>query len=149
MPSTITTARGVLAHIWRDPANQGRRVRAVARALGFQVKGRLFHRPSVARVGANGKILCHLHSAGASSMLYANPPDFWETLFWRESVLRGGSTANGGPGTRPGPTVFCLAAVRSRHDHSDGCSEDGDRGTGGWQRSRCLRVSDVPMGQKG
>ena len=89
MLGTLTTARGVLGHIWRHPANQGRRVRAIARALGFQVKGQLFHRPSVARVGANGKILCHLHSAGASSILYANPPDFWEMLFWRELLGEG------------------------------------------------------------
>lgn len=89
MPGRLTTANGVLGHIWCHPANHRRRVRAIARAFVFQVKGRLFHSPSIARLGADGKILCHLHSAGASSVLYANPPDFWEMRLWRELLDEG------------------------------------------------------------
>lgn len=89
MPGSLKTARGLLGHIWCHPANHGHRVSAIVRALGFQVKGRLFHHPSIARVGAHGKILCHLHSAGASSVLYANPPDFSEMRFWRELLDKG------------------------------------------------------------
>lgn len=84
MPGTLTTVRSVLGYIWCHPANRGRRIRAIVRAFGFQVKGRLFHHPSIARVGTDGKILCHLHSSGASSVLYANPPDFSEMRLWRE-----------------------------------------------------------------
>lgn len=85
--SSVATALEVVAHVWMHPANAGARVPAVLRALRFQLVGRLLGKPSYAKVGSSGRILCRLHSNGSSAALYANPPDFDEMNFWR-SFLR-------------------------------------------------------------
>lgn len=89
LSSAMGTVARVVRHIWVHPANRGARGRALLRAVRFQLVGRLLRRPSHARVGSQGRMICYLHSNGASAMLYANPPDFEEMNFWRQFLHRG------------------------------------------------------------
>lgn len=80
-------ASGVFQYIWMHPANRDHRVRSVARGLTFQIRGRLFGKPTLARLGERMTLIAELHSAGASKVVYANPPDFAEMSMWR-ALLR-------------------------------------------------------------
>lgn len=79
----------VLRFIWLHPANRGRRLRKLAEAARFQLKGRVLRRPSIARIGERSRIWVPRHVYSASRALYANPPDWPEMLVWRQ-VLRPG-----------------------------------------------------------
>src|SRR5664280_2054906 len=68
-------ARTVLRWIWDHPANRGRRLRATASALRFQLRGRLLKRRSCVPLGTHSRIWVDLHRASASKVVYANPPD--------------------------------------------------------------------------
>lgn len=86
--STVNDIRKVLGHVWRHPANSGRRVRGVTRAVNFQIRGRLGLRTR-ARIGRHGRMWVDLHQAAASAVLYGNPPDWNEMWAWRR-LLRPG-----------------------------------------------------------
>lgn len=76
----------VVRFIWTHPGNRGRRLRKLVEALIFQVKGRLFRRPVIAKIGDRSGIWVHRGVYSASRGLYANPPDWPEMLVW-QSVL--------------------------------------------------------------
>jgi FkbM family methyltransferase len=78
---TVSTARHVLGFIWNHPANEGARLRAVGRAVSFQVRGRL-GRPTLTRVSHNARMWAELHCSAASKAVYANPPDWAEMRAW-------------------------------------------------------------------
>lgn len=80
--SAIRDARNVLGYVWRHPANRGRRVRSVGRAVAFQIRGRL-GRPTLATIGERSRMWVNLHHSGASKVLYSNPPDWSEMLAWK------------------------------------------------------------------
>jgi len=82
-------AVSVLRFVWKHPANEGMRIRAVTRAIKFQLSGRLLHRRTVARLGEQSSLWVDLHRKGASKVVYGNPPDYPEMLAWRQ-VLRPG-----------------------------------------------------------
>lgn len=79
----VTDARKVLGFVWAHPANRGRKVRSTARAVSFQVQGRLGRRAQ-ATIGRHGRMWVDLHATGASKALYANPPDWPEMQAWRQ-----------------------------------------------------------------
>jgi FkbM family methyltransferase len=73
-------AKNVVKFVWEHPANEGRRSRAVLRAIGFQVRGRVLHRRTLAHLGEKSLMWADLHRTGASRIVYANPPDHPEML---------------------------------------------------------------------
>lgn len=75
--------------MWNHPANEGHRAAAVARALAFQVKGRVLHRPTIGTLGSGARFLADVGSSGASKALYANPPDWPEMLVWQRRLKPG------------------------------------------------------------
>lgn len=79
----------VLGFVWKHPANQGRRIRAVTRAIKFQLSGRLLHQRTVARLGERSSLWVDLHRQGASKVVYGNPPDYPEMLVWRQALRPG------------------------------------------------------------
>jgi FkbM family methyltransferase len=72
----MTDVRLVTKFVWTHPANHGQRTRALARAVRFQ-----------ARLGDRSVLWAGLHRAGASKVVYANPPDHPEMIVWRR-ILR-------------------------------------------------------------
>jgi len=86
---TATVTKRIVTFIWTHPANEGERTRALMRAASFQVRARLLHRRTLARLGDRSKVWADLHRTAASKIVYANPPDHPEMLTWRR-VLRPG-----------------------------------------------------------
>lgn len=74
--------------IWSHPANRGHRLRALSRATAFQLRGRIFGRPSLTAIG-NLTMEVPLHAWGISKVLYANPPDWPEMLAWKAHLQAG------------------------------------------------------------
>jgi FkbM family methyltransferase len=89
MMGTVNTARKVLEYIWNHPANEGARLRAVGRAVSFQVRGR-FGRPTLTPVGDSARMWVEVHCSAASKALYANPPDWAEMRAWESLIPPGG-----------------------------------------------------------
>ncbi len=85
----MTDARLVAKFVWTHPSNQGKRARAVARAVRFQARGRVLHRRTLARLGDRSLLWAGLHRPGASKVVYANPPDHPEMLAWRRALRSG------------------------------------------------------------
>lgn len=85
----VREGMSLLRWIWHHPANRKGRVRAVARALSFQARGRVLNRPTIVRIGRNARIEVQLHASGASKAVYANPPDWPEMLVWRQRLRPG------------------------------------------------------------
>jgi FkbM family methyltransferase len=89
MTATAAHAKNVVKFIWEHPSNEGHRTRAVMRAVGFQVRARVLHRRTLARLGDRSAIWADLHRTGASRVVYANPPDHHEMLTWRNFIRQG------------------------------------------------------------
>jgi FkbM family methyltransferase len=75
--------------VWDHPANTDQRTRALLRAVRFQVRGRVLHRRTLARLGDRSVIWADLHRNGASMVVYANPPNYDEMLAWRNHLQSG------------------------------------------------------------
>lgn len=84
----IKHARSVIRFVWTHPANRRRRIRAVCRAVSFQVRGRLGFRTLV-KIGNVGRMWAVLHYTAASKVAYANPPDWNAMIFWRQRLKPG------------------------------------------------------------
>ena len=80
---------GVIQWTWHHPANRSHRVRAILRAAGYQARGRILKKPTIARIGRKTLIEVQLHASGASKALYANPPDWPEMLVWAQRLRPG------------------------------------------------------------
>ena len=85
----VTNARGVLRFVWTHPSNRGKRTRALLRSAGFQVRARVLHRRTLARLGSRSRLWADLHRTAASKVVYANPPDHPEMLVWRRTLRPG------------------------------------------------------------
>lgn len=81
--ATVTVTTKIVTFIWTHPANEGARTRALMRAASYQVRARLLHRRTLARLGDRSRVWVDLHRNAASKVLYANPPDHPEMLTWR------------------------------------------------------------------
>ncbi|WP_030144602.1 FkbM family methyltransferase [Glycomyces sp. NRRL B-16210] len=86
--SVFGKVRGVLGFVWNHPANRDRRLAAIGRAVGFQVRARLGG-PVLTPIGERGRMWAELHVTAASKVRYANPPDWNEMRAWRQ-LLRPG-----------------------------------------------------------
>jgi FkbM family methyltransferase len=86
--NAVRRAWQVAGFVWTHPANRGDRVRALARAIAFQVRGRLGRR-TLTPVGRNARMWSQLHHTAASKVVYANPPDWNEMQAWRRILRRG------------------------------------------------------------
>jgi FkbM family methyltransferase len=86
---SLSPATSVLSFVWRHPANRKSRCGAVLRSLVFQLKGRMLGRSTVTPIGESLRMNAVLHRSASSKVLYANPPDYSEMIFWRR-VLRAG-----------------------------------------------------------
>lgn len=67
-----TTAPDMLNLIWTHPANQEHRVRAICKALGWQIYKRTVRRPVSATVFGHLRLRCHPDSHDGSRILYFN-----------------------------------------------------------------------------
>lgn len=88
MIDSLRYAQSVAAYIVHHPANQGHRVRAIARAVRFQLRSRL-GLSTRASIGVSGTILVDRGYRAASKVIYANPPDWNEMLAWRNILNTG------------------------------------------------------------
>jgi FkbM family methyltransferase len=86
--STLNQVKSVLRYVWTHPANADQRCRGVARAVAFQVRGRLGV-PTMTTVGERARMRADLHSTAASKVVYANPPDWNEMRAWRRILAAG------------------------------------------------------------
>lgn len=78
-PGILRLAGQVLSH----PANEGRRVRQLGRAVYFQVRGRVLGKPTLVQLGEHSRMLVSVDSAAGVHAAYANPPDVVEWRVWR------------------------------------------------------------------
>lgn len=94
MPNILS----VLGYIWSHPANRGRRVRALARAVGWQLRKRLLPGARDIRVFGGLTLRCYPDSPSASLVIYCDEsPDYHEMQFMRRYL-------------RPGDTVLDVGA---------------------------------------
>jgi len=87
--AAVTVTKKIVIFVWTHPANEGERIRALMRAASFQVRARLLHRRTLARLGDRSQVWVDLHRKGASKVVYANPPDHPEMLTWRRALRPG------------------------------------------------------------
>ena len=85
----IDDAAKVIEFVWDHPANKGRRVQALIRAVNYQARGRLLNKRTLARIGDHSYIWASLHRTGASRAVYANPPDYPEMVVWQRTLMPG------------------------------------------------------------
>jgi len=121
---SLRQATSVLSYVWHHQANRGSRPSAVLRALRFQIRGRIFRAPTVTPIGESLRMYAVLHHAASSKVLYGNPPDWNEMIFWR-SVLRADDIfvdvgSNVGPYTLwAADCSACVIAVEPDSDATD------------------------------
>jgi FkbM family methyltransferase len=82
-------AKGVVALTWGHPANAGRRFRAVARVVAFQLRGRLWGVRAIAPLGDHSRIWADAHVYISARAMYANPLDWNEMQAWRRHLRPG------------------------------------------------------------
>jgi FkbM family methyltransferase len=85
----IREADTVVRFIWSHPANRRRRLLSLVRAARFQIRGRVLHARTQARLGSHSRIWAELHRTAASKAVYANPPDYPEMLVWAAALKPG------------------------------------------------------------
>lgn len=85
----VVHSANVVKYTWAHPANRGGRIRALARLARFQVRGRVFGRRTVARLGHRSKLWAYLHRWATLKVVCANPPDHPEMLVWQRTLRPG------------------------------------------------------------
>ncbi len=75
--------------IWTHPEVQGRRVRALTRALAWQTWQRVVRRPWPVALSPTIELLCYPHSTASAAVLYCRYPD-WREMHLLLDVLRPG-----------------------------------------------------------
>jgi len=82
-------ASGIAAAVWKHPANRNRRVRSLARLLGWQFVKHVLKQPVTIRFHGR-RLKCYPDSTSTSGALYFSGfPDFWEMKFL-QAYLRPG-----------------------------------------------------------
>lgn len=87
--STISNAKSVIQYILTHPANRRKRIRALAKAIIFQARGRVLNSRTLARLGEESRVWAEPGRSASSKVLYANPPDYPEMLMWRAHLRPG------------------------------------------------------------
>ncbi len=84
--------QSVIRYIWSHPANRNRRVRAIMRAIGWQIRKRLLRGPHDVNIFGGLSLRCYSDSPSASLIIYCNEcPDYHEMLFMRRYLRSGDS----------------------------------------------------------
>ena len=100
--------QSVIKYVWSHPANRNHRVRAIARAIGWQIRKRLLRGPHDINVFGGLNIRCYSDSPSASLVIYCNEcPDYHEMLFMRRYLRSGDSVLDIGANIG----VYTLLAV--------------------------------------
>lgn len=93
MPNVLS----VLCYIWSHPANRGRRVRAIARSVGWQLRKRLLPGPLDIKVFGGLTLRCYSDSPSASLVIYCDEsPDYHEMNFMRRYLRPGDAVVDVG-----------------------------------------------------
>ena len=82
----VERSLGVVTLTWRHPSNRGRRFRAVARTVAFQVRGRLTGHRMTTPVGEHSRIWADVGSYISARAVYGNPLDWNEMQAWRTAL---------------------------------------------------------------
>lgn len=88
LANEVRRAASVLHYVYTHPANRRQKGRALARAVRFQVEGRLGKR-TIVPIGHGMRMWAVRHHTASSKVAYANPPDWPEMQAWRR-LLRVG-----------------------------------------------------------
>ena len=83
LPTCLRVAPEVIGAAWRHPANRNRRVRQLALAMTFQLRGRVLRRPTAVSLGKRSRIWAYLDDSSSRRAAYANPPDWPEMCVWQ------------------------------------------------------------------
>lgn len=80
----------IFEYIWTHPANRGRKVRAIVRAIGWQICKRILKKPINIRVFGDLTLRCYPDSPSASLVIYCEEsPDYHEMHFMRRYLRSG------------------------------------------------------------
>ncbi len=82
-------AKYIVTSVWTHPANNHRRLRAVAGAATFQFRARVLRRRTLARLGQQSLIWADPHRRSTAKVAYASLPDYPEMLTWRQNLRPG------------------------------------------------------------
>lgn len=95
--SKIHQLRVLADAIWTHPSNGGRRVRAIAAALGWQLYKRLVGKPLTLTLPSGMRIRCYPDSHEAGSVIYFNgSPDPTECIFLERYLRKGDKVIDAG-----------------------------------------------------
>ncbi len=90
-PAEAVRRLGSLAgFVWSHPANRGRRLRALARAAGWQLRKRMTRRALDVRVYGGLTLRCYHDSTPASGVIYAAGYPDWAEMSFLSHLLRPG-----------------------------------------------------------
>lgn len=89
--STGRAGLDLVRWVWRHPAVQGHRARAVGRCIGWQVLRRVTSRPTTITLVGGHRLEVHPGSTPATAALYVGLPD-WEVQRFLLAYLREGDT---------------------------------------------------------
>ena len=84
-----STATALLSFVWKHPENDGRRLRALARLLHWQVWQRTAGRPLFVAMPGGRRLKCYPHSTAATGVLYCGLPE-WEDMRFLLEFLQPG-----------------------------------------------------------
>jgi len=80
----------ILKYIWSHPANRGRKVQAISRAIRWQICKRIQKKPIDIRVFGDITLRCYPDSPSASLVIYCKEsPDYHEMHFMRRYLRSG------------------------------------------------------------
>lgn len=88
MPN-LRKAGYIAQYAWTHPANEGRRINAVARSASYQFRARVLGKRTLARLGANSLVWADPRRRISSYIVYASIPDYPEMLTWKKSLHAG------------------------------------------------------------
>ena len=84
--------QSVIRYIWSHLANRNRRMRAIVRAIGWQIRKRLLRGPHDVNIFGVLSLRCYSDSPSAGLIIYCNEcPDYHEMLFMRRYLRSGDS----------------------------------------------------------
>jgi FkbM family methyltransferase len=75
--------------VWTDDANEDQRLKRIAIALRFQMRGRVRHLPTRVPYGRNSAVLARLDGLSSRRAAYSRYPDFREMITWQRTLRAG------------------------------------------------------------
>lgn len=102
--------REILGRVISHPANRNHRIRAVIRAVSWQVIGRLWRRP-VQVPFERYRLICHPGSSSASNVWYFTPRYDYHEMAFLDRLLRAGDSVLDVGANIGTYSLFCAARV--------------------------------------